>query len=163
VKKVAAGVAVVALGLSLGACGGDDSPPKPVYPSIINITGDITLTGPTYVRGNLSDCAGAGVYADLAKGAPVTVSNEAGVPIAVGKVQYSVGTNVYQNQLDQCTLRYAAYAVPRAASYQVVVGQQAPVPARFYDLVVSRGRLDFKLPAPPSTTTTAPIVTKPPR
>lgn len=162
-KKLAAGVALVAFALPLGACGGDDTPPKPVYPSVINIVGDLSLTGATLVRGNLSDCAGAARYADLVKGAPVTVSNQVGEPLALGKIQYTVGTNVYQNQLDQCTFRFAAYSVPRAASYQITIGQQGPFPAAFYNLVLSRGAIDLKLPAPPATTTTLPLVTKPAR
>ena len=135
-RKLATGISLVALVALLAACsGGDGPPPKPVYPPFINIVGDLTVSGAQYVRGNLSDCAGAGRYADLVKGAPVTVSNRVGVPLAVGKITYGVGTNVYRNKLDQCTFRFVAPQVPHAAVYQVVIGQQAPVLRDFLTLL----------------------------
>lgn len=156
-RKLAAGISLVALIALLAACSGGSSKPKPVYPAALNIHGDVTLNGPANVRGNISDCAGAAQYSDLAKDAPVTVSNEAGVPLAVGKISYGVGTNVYQNQMDQCTFRYQTFNVPRSRSYQIVIGRQAPIAAQFLDLVRTNGSLSVSLPpsAVPATTTTS--------
>jgi hypothetical protein len=160
VRKLATGISLVALVALLAACSGDSAPPKPVYPATLNLHGDVTLNGPANVRGNISDCAGAGRYADLARRAPVTVSNQSGVPIAVGRILYSVGTNVYQNQLDQCTFRYAAYNVPRARSYQIVIGRQAPILAQFLDLVRTNGAVGLNLP-PTTVPTTTPFLPVP--
>ena len=114
VKKLGVAVALVALVVLLAACGGGGGKKlKPIYPAAINMSGDITLDGATFVRGNLSDCAGAGRFADLVKGAPVTVSNRAGEPLAVGAISYGIGTNVYQNKLDECTFRFHVPHVPR--------------------------------------------------
>jgi len=162
VTKLAAGVSLVVLVALLAACGGGSGRPKPVYPATINVYGDVQLNGAASVRGNIADCAGAGRYADLVAGAPVTVSNQAGVPLVVGKITYAVGTNVYQNQLDQCTLRYLAWGVPRAASYQITIARQAPIAARFVDLIHSGGVRDVTLPPPAAVTTTRPVVTRPP-
>lgn len=163
-RKLAAGISLLALVALLPACSGGGSKPKPVYPVALNIHGDLTLSGPANVRGNISECAGAAQYSDLAKDAPVTISNQAGVPLAVGKILYGVGTNVYQNQMDQCTFRYMAYNVPRSTSYQIVIGRQAPIPAQFLDLVKTNGALMVTLPPttlpstipPLSVTTTRP-------
>lgn len=163
--KLAAGVSLVVLVALLGACsGGNDAPPKPIYPPFINISGDLTLNGATSVRGNISDCAGAARYADLAKKAPVTVSSASGVPLAVGAIAYAVGTNVYRNQLDQCTFRYNVFHVPRAGTYQITIGRQKPFLAKFLTLLHTRGVMNVELPPTtvPTTTTFLPVPTSKP-
>jgi hypothetical protein len=158
VKKL--GVAVLAvLPLLLAACGGgDEPPPKPVYPATINIQGDVTVRGVNYVRGSLSECAGAGTFADVYKGGPVTVSNEVGRPLAIGKVEYGVGTNVYQNRLDECTFRFRVANVPRALAYQVRIGRQTPFVQSFDRIYRNGGGMQFTLPIRPATTTTSAVI-----
>ncbi len=154
-KKLGAAAALFALVVLLAACdSGGGPPPKPVYPATINLSGDITLDGATFVRGNLSNCAGAGRFADLIAGAPVTVSNRAGQPLAVGSISYGIGTNVYQNHLDECTFRFHVLRVPRTSSYIIKVAQQAPVSRDFLSLYRYGGTLQFKLPPKVVTTTT---------
>jgi hypothetical protein len=163
VKKLAAGISLAALVMVLAACGGNDAPPpKPVYPSYLNLRGELTINGAQYVRGNLADCAGAARYADLAKGAPVTVSSAAGIPLAVGKILYAVGTNVYQNRLDQCTFRFTVNNVPRSMKgYLLAVAAQPATPVAFLTLVASGGELSINLPTTTTTTsTTFPIPTR---
>jgi hypothetical protein len=160
VKKL--GIAMLVL-LLTAACrgGGEAKPPaRPVYPDYINISADLTLSGATYVRGNLSECAGAGPYADVVKGAPVLVSNREGRPLALGRVAYGVGTNVYRNRLDQCTFRMRIPRTPRAMVYAISVGRQKPFPVSFLHLLGSRGTAAFALPRKVVTTTTT--VTFPP-
>jgi hypothetical protein len=156
VKKL--GVAVLAvLPVLLAACrgGGEEPPPKPVYPATIQMVGDVTIRGANSVRGNLSDCAGAGTYADIYKGGPVTVSNQVGRPLAIGKVEYGLGTNVYQNRLDECTFRFRILSVPRAQSYQIVIGRQPPLLRSFLGVYASGGAVTATLPENVPTTTTA--------
>jgi hypothetical protein len=141
-------------GCFLGGGGGDAKPKKPVYPHYINIQGDLTVNGRYYVRGNLSDCAGAGPFADIVRGAPVLVSDQVGRPLAVGRVAYGVGTNVYQNRLDQCVFRFRVPNVKRAPVYQIRVARQQPVFRSFYILWRYGGSTGFALPLPTTTTTT---------
>ena len=153
-KKLGIGMLVGPLVLLMAACGGDESRPRPVYPDFINVQGDLTLKGENYVRGNLSNCAGAGPYADLVKGAPVLVSNKVGKPLAIGTIQYGVGTNVYRSRLDECTFRWRVPAVPRGVQYQIIVGRQEPRPATYYSLYLQKGAIAWDLPVPTTTTTT---------
>ncbi len=153
-KKLGIGMLVVPLVLLMAACGGgDEPPPKPVYPAFIDVQGDLTLKGENYVRGNLSDCAGAGPYADLVKGAPVLMSNMLGKPLAIGTIQYGVGTNVYRSRLDQCTFRFRVPGVPRSVEYQIIVGSQEPRTASFHALYTQKGGIGWELPVPTTTTT----------
>ena len=153
-KKLGIGMLVVPLVLLMAACGGGDSPPPaPVYPDFMNVQGDLTLKGQSYVRGNLSDCAGAGPYADLNKGAPVLVSSRRGKPLAIGKIVYGVGTNVFRNRLDQCTFRLRVARVPRVNEYRIGVGSQEPFTVSFVTLYRFRGVVAFTLPVPTTTTT----------
>jgi hypothetical protein len=172
VKKLAAGVAMAALvvvlgAMVLGACSddGDALPPKPIYPPTVNVTGNLTLGGEQYVRGNISDCAGAAQYADLLNGAPVTVSNTKGVPLAVGKITYSVGTNVFRNRLDECTFRFTVLNVPQdRTGYNLTIAGQPRYSYSFEYLFNARGQVSMVLPPkPPVTTTTLPLVTRPPK
>jgi hypothetical protein len=160
VKKLGITMLVVPLVLLAAACGGGDDgpPPKPVYPDFIDISADLTLSGANYVRGNLSECAGAGAYADVVKGAPVLVSNKVGKPLVVGAIAYGVGTNVYRNRLDQCTFRLRVPHTPRAMTYQLTIGRQKPIAVSFLGLVRSRGTASFALPPrTAATTTTTPL------
>jgi hypothetical protein len=149
---------LVLVGLSaagLSACGGgDDGPPEIVYPEAINLRGEVILSGATNVRGGLSECVGAGAYADLFPGAPVVVNNEQGRPLTVGKITYGVGTNFYLNQLDQCTFKVELGRVPRADTFQLVISRQDPVAIPFLSLWRRRGEFSFNFPRPTTTTTT---------
>jgi hypothetical protein len=140
---------------------GDDAAPRaPVYPAAINIQGDLTVNGASYVRGNLSDCAGAGPYADVIRGAPVLVTNQNKRPVAIGRVAYGIGTNVYRNRLDQCTFRFRVAAVPRQQSYYISVGRQQPQFITFPTLYRYAGTLQYSLPPRPrpTTTTLSPLI-----
>jgi hypothetical protein len=143
-----------------GGDGDDAAPTRPVYPAAINIQGDLTVNGASYVRGNLSDCAGAGPYADVIRGAPVLVTNQNNRPVAIGRVAYGIGTNVYRNRLDQCTFRFRVGAVPRQQAYYISVGRQKPQFISFPTLYRYAGTLQYTLPprAPATTTTLSPLI-----
>jgi hypothetical protein len=150
---------VVGLGaVGLSSCGGDDEPPEIVYPEAITLRGEVILTGATNVRGGLSECVGAGPYADLYPGAPVVVTDGQGKPLTVGKITYGVGTNFYLNQLDQCTFKVELGSVPYAETFQIVVSRQDPVSIPFLSLWRRSGQFSFNFPRPvmpvPTTTTT---------
>lgn len=150
--------------LVLAGCGsGDDAPPAPSLPATLNLRGEVILSGATNVRGGLSECVGAGAFADLYPGAPVIVNNAEGRPIIISKIEYAVGTNFYLNQLDQCTFSVRLANVPRLDSYQFVFGRQDPIPYTFADLYRLNGLFTFGFPrrAPATTTTTTSITTKP--
>jgi hypothetical protein len=132
------------------------------WPATTNLRGELILNGANLVRGNLSDCAGAGPYADLVEDAPVLVNGADGRPLAVGKIFYAVGTNVYQNRLDQCTFKILVSGIPRQDTYQVIVGQQKPLPTTFFDIYARQGQVRWYLnpvPGSPTTTTTIPFPT----
>jgi hypothetical protein len=160
VKKLGV-VALAVLPLLLTACnrGGDDTPP-PTLPATINIRGNVTVRGPNYVRGSLSECAGAGAYTDYYKGGVVTVSNRQGRPLAIGRIQYGVGTNVYQNRLDECTFNFFVPSVPRAGTYQIAVGRLAPMLTTFKGLLSRNGLFETIVPTP-TTSTTTPLLLPP--
>jgi hypothetical protein len=155
--RVAALLAAVVLGAA--ACGGgnDAQLPTTTLPAVTNLRGEVILNGANFVRGNLADCAGAGPYADLVQNAPVLVNDPQGRPLAVGKILFAVGTNVYLNQLDQCTFKIEVQGIPRYTTYQIVVAQQKPFPATFFDIWTKQGQISWSLnraPGAPTTTTT---------
>lgn len=167
-NKVGAALLLVLSGL-LVACsgGGGSATPTTTLPPTVVIKGNVAISGPRNVRGNLSDCVGVGPYADLRTGAPVTVTTPAGKPLGIGKIILGVGTNVYQDQLDQCTFRYIVLSVKTRRNYIVKVAQQRPLPVALTYLIATRGNFDINLT--PTTTTTfptnplAPKVTTPPQ
>jgi hypothetical protein len=155
--RVAALLAAVVLGAAACNGGGDAQLPTSTLPAITNLRGEVILNGANFVRGNLADCAGAGPYADLVTNAPVLVNDPQGRPLAVGKILFAVGTNVYLNQLDQCTFKIEVQGIPRYATYQIVVAQQKPFPATFFDIWTKQGQISWSLnraPGSPTTTTT---------
>jgi hypothetical protein len=158
VKKVGA-VALLGLGGLLAACnsGGSATPPTTLLPPSVSFRGEVTVSGANNVRGSLSECAGAGRFADMAVGAPVTVTNPKGKALGIGKVQYAVGTNVYQGHLDQCTFRYFVVSVKTAKMFYVRVGQQKAVPVLASYLVANRYNFAYTL----TPTTTTPPLTNP--
>ena len=158
--KKLGGVLLLVLALALAGCNnGGDQTPAPTLPATLNLRGEIILTGNTNVRGGLSDCVGAGAYADLYAGAPVVVSNLKGRPIIIGKIEFGVGTNFYLNQLDQCTFGVRLSNVPRIDNYLFTIGRQDPVPYSFEALYKYRGLFTLGFPrraaAVATTTTTA--------
>jgi hypothetical protein len=156
VKKLG-GVLLLVFALA-GCNNGGDETPAPTLPAMLNLRGEIILNGKTNVRGGLSDCVGAGTFTDLYAGAPVVISNPAGRPLVIEKIEYGIGTNFYLNQLDQCTFSVRLRGVPRLDNYQLTVGRQDPVPFTFAEAWRYKGLFTIAFPriaAAVTTTTTA--------
>jgi hypothetical protein len=154
VNKVGAALLLALSGL-LVACSGSSAPKAPPLPAVMNIKGDVSVSGPQNVQGSLSACVGVGKYADLRPGASATISNVRGKLLGVGKIILGVGTNVYQGQLDQCTFRYFIFTFKtEKKGYMLKVADQQPIPVNLQYLIANRGTVSWTLT--PTTTTTLP-------
>jgi hypothetical protein len=142
-RSLAIGLVLVLLVAVAPACGGDSGPKGPPIPATFMFKGDVRLSGASYVYGDLANCSGLGPYADIYKGAFVTVTNQVGKPIAIGRVAYGLGTNYYQDVLDECTFRLDIFNVPRAKAYLVVVGRSVPAQFSLASVVATSGVLVF--------------------
>jgi hypothetical protein len=161
VKKLA----FVALGVLLAAVlSGCSTTNKTVVqkakaPKTTNLAVDVRLSGATNVRGDISTCVGAGQFADIAAKTKVVVTNQQGQPLALGSISYGIGTDYYQDVLDECSFRVFVPAVPRAKGYTMIIGRQRPVPFPRAGVVATNGIFGFDLnkpnvPNPIYTTTT---------
>lgn len=130
--------AAVAVGAVLSACGGGASEPK-----TIAFRGDVTLHGVTRVRGDLVRCVGVGPFADLKAGTKVSVTTPAGRTIAAGTIRYGLGTNLFEERLDECTFRFRVGKVPRVPSYLVKIGHLNPQPVTQDQVVLGRGTVEM--------------------
>ncbi len=154
-RKLASTVLVVLLvGLAAG-CTDNSGPAGPKIPATFLFRIDARLSGDRYLFGGLGVCTGVGQYADIHKGAWVTVTNQVGKPIAVGTVTIGVGTNYYEGALDECTFRLLVRNVPRAKAYLVILGREAPQPFTLAEVVDGAGVLAFDA-NPPLVTPAAP-------
>lgn len=79
----------IALVLTLGACGGDPEPDTTAAamppPKVMQVSGQFTLELPDF-QWNPGECGGRGAYDDLVTGAPVVVTDNAGVTVGMGKL-----------------------------------------------------------------------------
>lgn len=142
-KKLTSGVLVMVFVVLGAACNRNEGPQKPDIPAAFTFRGDVRLSGSKYVFGGLDNCAGVGPYSDIYTGAFVTVTNQVGKPIAIGKVEFGLGTNYYQDVLDECTFRIVVANVPQARAYYVVLARLAAHPFTLRDVVDVNGRITF--------------------
>jgi hypothetical protein len=141
-------VAAIALLLVLAGCNKDEGPEKPKIPSEFIFSGELRLSGSQYVAGNLSSCLGVGPFVDIHKGARVIVTDQDARPIAAGSIIDGLGTNYYEELLDECVFRLRVPEVPRAKSYFLVVGRQGPKPVSLASVAATNGviRIDVNPP-----------------
>jgi hypothetical protein len=137
------GVAGLGLAVALAGCSKSPEVERPTIPASFVVRGDVRLSGPNNVTGDLSNCAGVGPYADLYKGANVVVTNQKGRPIARGTITDGLGTNYFEETLDECALRIRVPVVPRAKGYFFVLGRQAPHPITLAEMVAGNGSVRF--------------------
>jgi hypothetical protein len=133
----------VALILVLAGCNKDEGPEKPKIPAAFNIRGDVRLSGSQNVTGDLSNCAGVGAFVDVYKGNSVVVTDQDGKPLANGTITDGLGTNYYEEILDECSFRIRVANVPRAKSYFVVVARQRAHPITLAEVVAGDGYVRF--------------------
>jgi hypothetical protein len=119
------GAAIAVLLPVLAGCSNDPEVEKPAVPSKFYLHGDVRLSGSGNVTGDLANCSGVGPYADIYKGASVVVTDADGKPISRGAVTAGVGTNYYQNVLDECAFNIVVLNVPRTKKgYFIVIARQ---------------------------------------
>jgi hypothetical protein len=153
-KKLAI-IAAVAL---LAACNsGNGTSARARIPKQFQFLGSYKISGVNNVGGDLSQCRGAGEFADVAVGTPVTVAKFTGKPIAVGHVEVGLGTNIYQSTLDECTFRFSVANVPRAKSYLITVGRHGPTAIPLATVVAGRGIVVINANPPPSALPPSPV------
>jgi hypothetical protein len=163
VKKLAIVAFGVLLAAVLSGCSTSNKTEtqKAAVPKTFNLAVDVRLSGATNVRGDVSTCVGAGKYADVAAKTKVVVTNQNGQPLSIGSISYGIGTDYYQDVLDECSFRIFVPAVPRAKGYTMIIGRQPPVPFPRAGVVKTGGAFGFDLNKPnvpnpiyPTTTTT---------
>jgi len=148
-RMLAGGMAFVLFVPLLAACNrGDSGPEAPVIPASFTFKGEVRLSGAGNVFGGLDNCAGVGRYADIHRGASVTVTNQIGKPIAIGEVSYGLGTNYYRDVLDECTFRLDVASVPRAKAYIVIIARGQPQPISLASIVATNGQLVYDVNTP---------------
>jgi hypothetical protein len=137
------------LPLVFAACTSDDPESEtPPLPSSYTFNAEAKLSGAANVRGDLSNCTGAGQFADMYKTAPVTVTDVNLKPIAVGSLLDGLGTNVFQNVLDECTFRFVVRNVPSTGGYYVIVGRQRPKAVARITVQATNGRFQIEVNTP---------------
>jgi hypothetical protein len=136
-------VAIAASVVLLAACNKDDAPERPKIPASFNIRGDVRLSGSQNVTGDLSNCAGVGAYVDVYKGGNVVVTDQDGKPLANGTITDGIGTNYFEEILDECSFRIRVANVPRAAGYFVVVARQPAQPITLGEVIAGDGYVRF--------------------
>jgi hypothetical protein len=152
------GTAIAVLLPALAGCSNDPEVEKPAIPASFYVHGDLRLSGSRNVTGDLSNCAGVGPYADIYKGAVVVVTNQNGKPISRGAVTASVGTNYYQNVLDECAFNISVLNVPRVKrGYFIVLARQPAHWIPLSSMVVFNGLVRFDLNPPTVRPGAAPV------
>jgi hypothetical protein len=117
--------AVAVLVATLAGCSKDPEVEQPKIPTKFYVHGDVRLSGPGNVTGDLGTCSGVGEYSDVYRGAAVVVTDQDGKPLSRGAVTAGVGSNYYQNVLDECAFNIAVLNVPRPKKgYFIVIGRQ---------------------------------------
>jgi hypothetical protein len=141
--------ALLALLVPLAACSSDgDAADKPVIPASFAFQVDVRLSGSANVRGNLSNCAGAGAFVDVFRGTQVVVANTKGVPLAMGRITTALGTNTFEGLLDECTFQFRIVGVPKAPGYFLLLGRQPIKPIPLSLVVATTGRMAYDLNPP---------------
>jgi hypothetical protein len=106
------GGAVVLAGLGMAAVGVTRSD-APAPAARMDIRGSITVPwSGSLLSATGSDCAGSGGYSDLAPGGQVTVTDETGKVVGVGRITVGQGSP-YQ----PCVLLFEVAGVPSGARY----------------------------------------------
>lgn len=145
-----------ALLLVLAACssgGGSSAAAKPKLPKIVDFQGEMRIQGPGNVQGDLSNCTGAGPYADVRRGSEISVTNAKGKPLATGLVAYGLGTNIYGSYLDECVFKFYVHNVPRASSFLLRVSKHPPMVVPLATVVATGGKVSVDLNEPPPLAT----------
>ncbi len=137
------GVAGLVLTLALAGCSKSAEVEKPKIPATFTFNGDVRLSGSANLTGDLSNCVGVGRFVDLYQGAKVVVTNQKGRPLALGAITEGLGTNYFQDVLDECAFRVRVPDVPRARSYFIMLGRQPPKPLTLAEVVTGNGYVRF--------------------
>lgn len=106
--------------------------------STINVDGTMNLTDTSTIWAVSLPCAGSGGYADLTKGASVTVTNEKGAIIGTGTLDGGIGIAAHK-----CLFGFAVPSVSKAKFYSVQVSHRGTITEPSSG--VSKGSLTFAL------------------
>jgi hypothetical protein len=153
------GVAGLGLALVLAGCSKSPEVEKAAIPKAFNFMGEVRLSGPENVTGDLANCSGVGRFVDMYKSANVVVTNQNGKPLALGTVIEGLGTNYFRDVLDECAFGIQVLNVPRAKGYFIVVGRQRAHPVTLAGVVATNGQIAYdanpptvRVPGTPTTT-----------
>jgi hypothetical protein len=133
-------------------CGGGSSD---AAPQRLDLRGEVRLAGAPNVHGDLTTCAGVGRFSDVKAGGRVLVTDGKNRKVARGRISSGLGTNYYDNALDECTWRIVVERVPRRPTYRFVIGRHPAQQIRLSEILAARGTFSIDITpdgatAPPS-------------
>lgn len=109
------------MGLAWGLSGSGSS-----TPAAFTLRGSMTLTSPTPLDYDHKACTGSGGYADIVRGAAVTVYDDAGKVVDAGAL--GAGRYASEDSTAPCLFRFSMSGVPGGSKfYQVEISHRGKV------------------------------------